>query len=398
MSGMTGFGPPPGTPAESARQRPPSYLPPGGLSHPSAGMPGAPLPSPVAPPEGGLLAPGASLAPGGGAGPTAYSAARSGRPGRTFGPPLMTSSHKPGIIPLRPMALGDLLDGAVKHSRRNPGPVLGLTLLVLGVGVVPAVLLSGVALAGNWYAALDLGAVLSTSEFSLVLLGLGILFATLVVTGMLAQPVAEATLGHRLDLGQIWTAVRPRLLRLVGLQAVVILLVAIPTALVVLALVLLRNGSGLLLFVLAAFGLVVLVVWNSLVIARTVLAGPALVLERKTIRASFRRAWALSRGSFWRVGGTTVLVTTLAGVVFLAIDLPLTLVLSLLSLPFNLSATTEQAATSLAINIATLVSSAVVVPVIGGAICLVYLDQRMRKEGFDLVLLRAASSRPGAVR
>ncbi len=398
MSGLTGFGPPPGTPAESTRQRPPSYLPPGGLSHPPAGMPGAPpAPAPTTP-ESGLLAPGAPVAPGGGASPTAYSAARSGRPGHRAVPPMMTSSHKPGIIPLRPMSLGDLLDGAVKHARRNPGPVLGLTLLVLGIGVVPAVLLSGVALAGNWYSALDLGAVLSTSEFSSVLLVLGILFATLVVTGMLAQAVAEATLGRRLDLGQIWTAVRPRLLRLVGLQALVILLVAIPTALVVLALVLLQNSPGLLIFVAALLGLGALVVWTSLVVARTVLAGPALLLERKTIRDSFRRAWALSRGSFWRVGGTTVLVSVLASIVFLAIDLPLTLILNLLTLPLNLSATSGQAATSLALNIATLVSSAVVVPVLASAICLLYLDQRMRKEGFDLVLLRAASSRPGAVR
>jgi len=310
----------------------------------------------------------------------------------------MTSSHKPGIIPLRPMAMGDLLDGAVKHTRRNPGPVLGLTLLVLGIGVVPAVLLSGVALAGNWYSALDLGAVLSTSEFSAGLLVLGVLFATLVVTGMLAQPVAEATLGRRLELGQIWASVRPRLWRLVGLQAIVILLVAIPAALVVLVLVLLANGPGLLIFIAAVLGLIALVVWTSLVIARTVLAGPALVLERKTIRGSLRRAWALSRGSFWRVGGTTVLVTALAGIVFLVIELPLVLILSLVPLLLDLSGTTGQAATSLAINLATLVSAAVVVPVLAGAICLVYLDQRMRKEGFDLVLLRAASSRPGAVR
>ena len=157
-------------------------------------------------------------------------------------------------------------------------------------------------------------------------------------------------------------------------------------------------SPGLLIFVAALLGLGALVVWTSLVVARTVLAGPALLLERKTIRDSFRRAWALSRGSFWRVGGTTVLVSVLASIVFLAIDLPLTLILNLLTLPLNLSATSGQAATSLALNIATLVSSAVVVPVLASAICLLYLDQRMRKEGFDLVLLRAASSRPGAVR
>lgn len=396
MSGLTGFGPPPGAPAESGRQRPPSYLPPGGLAHPAAGMP-VPPPPPSGPPGGDLVAPGAPVPPGAG-GPAAYGATGPARTGRSLGPPLMTSSHKPGIIPLRPMSIGDLLDGAVKHARRNPGPVLGLTFLVLGIGVLPAVLLSGVALAGNWYAALDLGSVLSTSEFSAALLVLGVLYATLVVTGMLAQPVAEATLGRRLDLGQIWTSVRPRLLRLLGLQALVILLVAIPTGLVVLVLVLLQNGPGLLLFVAAMLGLVALAVWTSLVIARTVLAGPALVLERRTVRGAIGRSWALSRGAFWRVGGTTVLVSVLAGIVFLVVELPLAVILSLISPILDLSGTTGDAVSSLAFNLATLISSAVVVPVLAGSVCLVYLDQRMRKEGFDLVLLRAASSRPGAVR
>lgn len=397
MSGMTGFGPPPGPPAEQPRQRPPSYLPPGGLAHPPARMPGAPVASDTAPSEGGLLAPGAPV-PAGAGGSAAYSGRRVTRPGRPLGPPALTSSHKPGIIPLRPMAFGDLLDGAVKHTRRNPGPVLGLTLLVLGIGIVPAVLLAGIALAGNWYAALDIGAVLSTTELSAALLVLGVLFATLVLTGMLAQPVAEATLGRRLHLGQIWASVQPRLLRLVGLQILVILLVAVPAALVVLLLVFLQNGPGLLTFLVAVLGLVALVVWSSLVIARTVLAGPALVLEGKGVRASLRRAGALSRGSFWRVGGTTVLVTALAGIVFFFIELPLVLVLVLLTQLLDLSGSSADAATSLAINLATLVSSAAVAPVLAGALCLVYLDQRMRKEGFDLVLLRAASSRPGTVR
>jgi len=38
------------------------------------------------------------------------------------------------------------------------------------------------------------------------------------------------------------------------------------------------------------------------------------------------------------------------------------------------------------------------VPFVAGANGLLYIDQRMRKEGFDLVLLRAASQRPGGRR
>jgi hypothetical protein len=48
---------------------------------------------------------------------------------------------KPGVIPLRPLGVGEILDGAVTTIRRNPGPMLGLSAIVavltqlLGVGL-----------------------------------------------------------------------------------------------------------------------------------------------------------------------------------------------------------------------------------------------------------------------
>ena len=45
----------------------------------------------------------------------------------------MLMSHKPGIIALRPLQLGDILDGAVKAVRYNPKAMVGLSALVLAV-------------------------------------------------------------------------------------------------------------------------------------------------------------------------------------------------------------------------------------------------------------------------
>src|ERR671918_262293 len=48
---------------------------------------------------------------------------------------------KPGVIPLRPLGVGEILDGAVTTIRRNPGPMLGLSAIVaivtqlLGLGI-----------------------------------------------------------------------------------------------------------------------------------------------------------------------------------------------------------------------------------------------------------------------
>ena len=37
---------------------------------------------------------------------------------------------KPGVIPLRPLGVGEILDGAVTTIRRNPAPMLGLSAIV----------------------------------------------------------------------------------------------------------------------------------------------------------------------------------------------------------------------------------------------------------------------------
>lgn len=390
MSVMSGFGPPPGAPTEDSRRRPPSYLPPGGLSttqgqqhHQPPGMPGGDSPDALA-------------APGAGAGVPAYQRGPSVQRGESH--PLMATAHKPGIIPLRPMSTGDLLDGAVKHFRRNPGPVAGLSLLVLAVAVVPSVLLSGLALTGSWYSALGLDSVLDPGSFTALLLLLGVGFAALVLCGVLAHSVAEATLGRRPPLSEMWAAARPRLLPLIGLQLVVLTALGVPLLLYIALVALVADGPVVVLLVVGALGGLAVLAWTAFVLARTVLAGPALVLEKRSIRAALRRGWALSAGAFWRLVGSAVVVGALAVVVFFVIQLPILLVGNLLTLIVDPTPTVDAFLGTLIVNLATLLAASVVVPFVAGANGLLYIDQRMRKEGFDLVLLRAASQRPGGRR
>ena len=389
VSAVSGFGPPPGAPAEEPRQRRPTYLPPGGLDYPQAsphgapGMPGEPLP-------GALAAPGAD------AGTTAYQ--RRPSVGRAASHGLTTTAHKPGIISLRPMSTGDLLDGAVKHFRRNPSPVWGLALVVLAIAIIPSLLLSGLALSGSWYSALGLDSLIDATSATTLLTALGVGLAASVLSGLLAHSVAEATLGRRPQLGELWAAARPRLLPLIGLQ----LLVAAALALPVVVLVLLVAGLAdapvpLLVAAAVVLGLAVMA-WSAFVTTRTALAAPALVLEKLGVRDALRRGWALSAGSFWRVFGTAFVVAALALVVFVVIDLPLNLVGALLRLSADLTPSVDDLVGGLAINLSTVLAASVVIPFVAGSNTLLYIDQRMRKEGFDLVLLRAASTRPGGPR
>ena len=58
--------------------------------------------------------------------PAARSPARATAAGRGYGPPV----HKPGVVALRPLGLGDFFDGAFKTIRRNPKAMVGLAALV----------------------------------------------------------------------------------------------------------------------------------------------------------------------------------------------------------------------------------------------------------------------------
>jgi hypothetical protein len=306
----------------------------------------------------------------------------------------MATAHKPGIIPLRPMSTGDLLDGAVKHFRRHPGPVSAMSLLVLALAVVPSVLLSGIALTGSWYSELGLDSVMDPEGFGALLLTLGVGFAALLLCGLLAHSIAEATLGRRPPLSEIWAAARPRLLRLVGLQLVLVVALGLPVLLYIALVALVADATFVVVAAVAVAGFVAVAAWAAFLLTRAVLAGPVLVLERRTIGGALRRGWALSAGAFWRIVGTAFVVGGLAFVVFFVIQLPLLLVGNLLKLLVDLSPTVDAFLGTLIVNLATLLAASVVVPFVAGATTLLYIDQRMRKEGFDLVLLRAASQRP----
>ena len=68
------------------------------------------------------------------------------RPAAVYGPPV----HKPGVVALRPLGLGDFFDGAFKTIRGNPTAMVGLAALVTTVFmVVPVIVTLALAAAGH---------------------------------------------------------------------------------------------------------------------------------------------------------------------------------------------------------------------------------------------------------
>ncbi len=320
--------------------------------------------------------------------------------------PAAAPVHKPGIVALRPLRLGDMFDGAFTAIRQNPRSMIGMAAVVMTwFLLLPTLVSLALAAAGR----LGEGPFSSDSfrvpppgedppaqEFPLsMLMGyagqLLAAFAVLLVTGMVVHVVAQAVLGNRVGTGEAWAAVRGRVLRLIGLTALGWLVLVVP--------VLLAFGLGLLLGVVVhpalgfAVGAVLLVgafVLDVFVWVRYfVLAPAALVLERSGVMASLRRAGGLSRGQFWRILGISLLAQLVAGFAS-----------SLLSMPFSVAGmfgflVVPDSATGLVYVLGTylglLVSYSLATPFTAAVTVLQYVDQRIRKEAFDVELISGST-------
>src|SRR5665811_717796 len=131
----------------------------------------------------------------------------------------MLTAHKPGIVPLRPLQFGDILDGAVKAVRFNPKSMVGLSVLVLAVFLVPSAAL-GVGATHLTASALsrfgpEAEAFLGIS--SALIQAISTALATALLSGILIHVVGQAVLGRKPDIGQTWRSTRGRLRSLLAL-------------------------------------------------------------------------------------------------------------------------------------------------------------------------------------
>ena len=307
-------------------------------------------------------------------------------------PEQLARMHQPGVVPLRPLTVGDVFDGALQTMRRNPQATIGAALVVLAVLLIPSLLAS---------LAVTRWGGLATEDLQVATLGINGVFnalASVALTGMIVYVVSEAVLGDKADLAQTWAAVRGRLPALVANLLLIVLLFLLGATVFVLGLVALGMGAPavadgwfVLVVVLATLGLLVGFVWAA---CRVSLAPCAVVLERAGAWRAVRRAWSLTRGAqAWRVVGITLLAGVLTGIFSAAVQVPVSFVTTgvLGSVGEGLSPVAP--AVLVVDHLVQLVVSTVVIPFTAGVTALLYLDQRIRREGLDLALGRAAQAR-----
>jgi hypothetical protein len=308
------------------------------------------------------------------------------------GPFLASMEFRPGIIPLRPLTLGDLFSAVTKAIRGNVAATMGLALVTSLICLVPATAL------GAWVASKDTTSLDSDEIGGLGLVGsylpsVGSLISSVALTGFLAYVIGQAVLGRKVGIEETWDGTKRRLPAVAGAVLVTIL-----GALLLLGVVLgppiawLVVGDAsvgpvlvLLLAVLLAL-LLYLWLWTRFAFVTAVI-----VLEGRGVGSAFARSWRLTSGTpFWRILGIRLLTAILVGFAAQLVTVPI----AVLGLVAVVAAGGEdqlfmwQAVLG---GIATLISGVITTPFSAGVDALMVVDQRIRREALDVQLIHAAS-------
>lgn len=312
----------------------------------------------------------------------------------TLPPEELARMHQPGVIPLRPLRLGDMFEGALKTMRRNPEATIGMAVLVLAVLMVPSLALTMVI--PTLFPDLALVDALSIASLIPTLFNA---LATLTLSGFVIYVVSEAALGDRVGIGQTWTVVRGRIPALVGISILNFLIVfgiLLGVALVGLLLIATTGAIGALLMVLMMLALIPLMLW---LYARLSLGAAAVVLEKAGPVTGIKRSWALTEGKqAWRVLGISLLAGILASMFAALVGGLIGVLIGAVIAAISGDVSTQYYLQVVIDHLSTFLIGAIVTPFTAGVTALLYLDQRMRREGLDVGLVRAAQDRAAARR
>jgi hypothetical protein len=306
------------------------------------------------------------------------------------------------VIPLRPLGVGEILDGAFASIRRNPKAILGLAAVVMTISAVISAVITRTLLNLGSLNLPTPGQQLTTAQathlvgrivaVALPAFGLSILLTIIVqaiLAGLLAPIIARGVGGQQISAADAWRITRPRLPSLL-LATLLVLLAGLGPVLIVgliLGIALLAGAPAAVYGAVVLLGLaaLVLTIWLSTMLS---LVTPVVVLENERPVRALARSWRLVRRSFWRVFG----ITLLAGII-------VTVAGGILQLPFTFFGAVlgRGIGGTVILVIGAIAAGTVTRPITAGVTVLLYVDMRMRKEGLDLALRTASGSgQPGS--
>lgn len=239
---------------------------------------------------------------------------------------------------LGPQTAGTLLRNIVRMYRGHFGILMACTVLPLAPFLLPIV----------WLAS-------SESQW-VVLAALPYMIAAFISSGAMTIAISDICLGHR-------PTVKHAFQRVLGRRLWVNMLT-----------------TGVLLTLLIWLGMLALLLPGIWVMARGFLSSIVVALEGRRAKDAIRRSFALTKGQAWRIIGLACLPLLLAYVVMV-------LVVLLFSIAGALTAGESEWVGALIALLSYGLSLALFTPVMGITMVLLYYDQRVRREAYDVQAL-----------
>ena len=287
------------------------------------------------------------------------------------------------VTVLRPLSTSELLDRTFQLYRNH-------FVMFVGITALPQVAVLGLRLG---YALSVLPRYLEGRTMPVILVVLANFIAIEIAHAATVTAVSNLHLDLPTGIALAYSAARTSLLRVVGVSLAVVLipiLITFPIGLILAAIVGVIAGSGAggesaamirlaaALMVLAMFLLPLRwwLAWSLVV--------PVTVLEGGSLRTSMRRSKSLTQGNRGRIFLTYLLIALLSWVVSVLFQLPffVTTGLRVFRNPVLVTALARVLQATGAFFSASLLG-----PLLTIAFTLIYYDQRVRKEGFDLQLM-----------
>jgi hypothetical protein len=294
----------------------------------------------------------------------------------------------------RSMSVGEWLDATFTLYRRNFAliasisavvqiPYALLTWLLFELTGVATFVRSPFASLGGQSITQAQAQQLLNSYLGILVVTLGLLLLSLLIVVPLGEAATTRAVSDRyLDRpSSLLSAYRAAWSRLGALIAMILILIVVyagSLAVVILFTALLgaagAGGLGALLAVIAFIGLIPVLI---MIYVRTVVAVPAIVLERVSGWGGLKRSWQLIGGRFWPTFGRMLLLVLITSIISGVVS-------TIFQVPGNLIAPNNSFVFQ---QVAGAIAAVFVGPITYIGVTLLYYDIRIRKEGFDIEML-----------
>lgn len=298
---------------------------------------------------------------------------------------------------LRPMTTGELLDRTFSIYRNN-------FLLFVGISALAAIILvaATVGLLALGFTIPTPGAKIDPQVFFrqlavyFIVVGLFYLIGASFAMGATIYAVSKVYLGQPVNISESYGRVFPRLGRIVGIVLLILLrmiglflLFYVGAIVVVFFAAMATMGSRSTAGFAIGMGIVIVTMLTGYVFMirlyfKYSLAVPACVLENTGALQSLKRSAFLAKGSLWRIF-----------MIYLLMAILVTCFNLVMHLPANLFIRTAPLVAIVWQFVATFFAFSFGYPISTIATCLIYYDQRIRKEAFDLQVMMEALGQSG---